>query len=210
LVSDNGRRRPAGAGRAEQTISRREVILRKAAALFAAQGVAATTVRQIADEAGVLSGSLYHHFPSKEVMAQDIVIAYLEDLLDRYRTLDQKDCDPIAGLRLLVLVSIETGIDHPHTVTVYQNEGTLLRLVPRGEHVSAMAQEVHRFWSGIIKAGVDALQLRSDVSTQLFHRLVRDAVWLSPGWYHPTEAYPTTRLADDIISIFLYGFSVPA
>lgn len=193
--------------RADQGISRRDIILTEAAALFAAQGVAATTVRQIADVAGVLSGSLYHHFSSKEVIVQDIVIGYLEDLLGRYRALRERDLDSIERLRLLVLVSLQAATDSPHALEVYQNEGTLLRSVPRNEHVSALAHEVHQFWADVIRAGVDARELRSEVSSRLFHRLIRDAVWLSPRWYRPTEDYPPTRLADDLLAVFLDGFS---
>jgi AcrR family transcriptional regulator len=199
--------RATASSRTDQGISRREIILREAAALFAAQGVAATTVRQIADETGVLSGSLYHHFPSKEVIVQDIVIGYLEDLLGRYQAVRERDLDPIERLRLLVLVSLQVATDSAHAVEIYQNEGTLLRSVPRSEHISALAQEVHQFWADVINAGVDALKLRSDVSSRLFHRLIRDAVWLSPRWYRPTAAYPPAKLADDLLAVFLDGFS---
>ena len=115
--------------------------------------------------------------------------------------------DPVARLRLIVIVSIQTAADHPHAVEIYQNEGTMLRAVPRGEHVAALAQLVHQFWAEVIKAGVQALELRSDVSSKLFHRLIRDAVWLSPRWYRPTEAYPPEMLADDLLAVFLDGFS---
>lgn len=195
------------AARPDQGVSRRDIILREAAALFAAQGVAATTVRQIAEAAGVLSGSLYHHFPSKEVMVQDIVVAYLDDLHGRYQALRELDAEPIARLRQLVLISVQTATDHPHAVEIYQNEGAVLRTVPRNQHVSELAQEVHQFWAEVIRAGVDALELRSDVSARLFHRLIRDAVWLSPRWYRPTDEYPPAKLADDLLAVFLDGFS---
>ena len=52
---------------------RRQAILACAAELFATRGVAATTVRQIADEVGILSGSLYHHFESKEAIVDEII-----------------------------------------------------------------------------------------------------------------------------------------
>ena len=39
--------------------------------MFAERGLRATTVRDIADSAGILSGSLYHHFSSKEEMVDD-------------------------------------------------------------------------------------------------------------------------------------------
>jgi TetR/AcrR family transcriptional regulator, cholesterol catabolism regulator len=200
-------RRTAAGSRNDQGVSRRDIILREAAALFAEQGVAATTVRQIADEAGVLSGSLYHHFSSKEVIVQDIVTGYLDDLLGRYRLLGERDLDPVELLRLLIVVSLQAAVDHPHAVEIYQNEGAMLRSVPRNEYVSAQAHEIHQFWAAVIKAGVDALELRSDVSARLFHRLLRDAVWLSPRWYRPTAAYPPSKLADDLLKVFLDGFS---
>lgn len=197
----------AAAGRPDQGVSRRDIILREAAALFAAQGVAATTVRQIAEAAGVLSGSLYHHFPSKEVMVQDIVLAYLEDLHGRNQALRELDAEPVSRLRRLVLISVQAAADHPHAVEIYQNEGAVLRTVPRNAHVSELAQEVHQFWAEVIRAGVDALELRSDVSARLFHRLIRDAVWLSPRWYRPTQGYPPAKLADDLLAVFLDGFT---
>lgn len=198
----------AGGGtRTEHGTSRREIILRQAAGLFATRGVSATTVRQIADEAGVLSGSLYHHFQSKEVIAQEIVIAYLDDLLSRYVKLRESDLDPVGRLRSLVVISLQTGSDHPHAVEIYQNEKVVLRAVPRHEHISAAAAEIHQFWVEVIGAGVTDGQLRSDVSTRLFHRLLRDAVWLSPRWYRPTQDYPPAKLADDLLTVFLEGFA---
>jgi AcrR family transcriptional regulator len=200
--------RSAGGGtRTDNGASRREIILRQAAGLFATRGVAATTVRQIADEAGVLSGSLYHHFQSKEVIAQEIVIAYLDDLLARYAQLGVSDLGPVGRLRSLVDVSLRVGTDHPHAVEIYQNEKVVLGSVPRHAHISQAAAEIHLFWAEVIAAGVAAGQLRSDVSTRLFHRLLRDAVWLSPRWYRPTDDYPPARLADDLLTVFLNGFS---
>jgi TetR/AcrR family transcriptional regulator, cholesterol catabolism regulator len=188
-------------------ISRRDIIRREAAALFAARGVAATTVRQIADEAGVLSGSLYHYFQSKEAIAEEIVIGYLDDLRERYRALGELDLDPLRRLKSLVAVSLQVAKDYPHAVEIYQNEATLLRSVPRSGYIATAAQEVHQFWAQVIAAGVDAGQLRADVSPRLFHRLLRDAVWLSPRWYRPTPAYPAAKLADDVLTVLLDGFS---
>src|SRR5437762_13182252 len=51
--------------RAKSEQSRRQV-LDAALALFSHQGYRATTVRDIADEAGVSTGNVYHHFPDKE------------------------------------------------------------------------------------------------------------------------------------------------
>ena len=62
---------------------RRELILATAAGMFARKGVRSTTVREIADAVGILSGSLYHYFNSKDEIAQEIVMDFLDAILVR-------------------------------------------------------------------------------------------------------------------------------
>ena len=63
--------------------SRRDELLELAATMFAERGLRATTVRDIADSAGILSGSLYHHFSSKEEMVDELLRGFLDWLFDR-------------------------------------------------------------------------------------------------------------------------------
>jgi AcrR family transcriptional regulator len=50
--------------------------------LFSTQGYRATTLRQIADQAGLSVGNIYHHFPSKHTIYQRLIDRYWERLLD--------------------------------------------------------------------------------------------------------------------------------
>lgn len=50
--------------------------------LFSTQGYRATTLREIADRAGVSVGNIYHHFPSKHEIYQRLIARYWERLLD--------------------------------------------------------------------------------------------------------------------------------
>lgn len=50
--------------------------------LFSKQGFRGSTMRQIADEADLSMGSLYHHFPSKEAIFERLLDEYWERLLD--------------------------------------------------------------------------------------------------------------------------------
>ena len=74
---------PTNAGHAYDDGTRRTEILQTAASLIASSGLR-TSLQEIADAAGILPGSLYHHFESKE--------AILVELLRRYHT----DLDRIA------------------------------------------------------------------------------------------------------------------
>ncbi|AHH18947.1 putative transcriptional regulator, TetR family [Nocardia nova SH22a] len=59
---------------------RRSEILRAAADLFASAGYAGTVVKDVADACGILPGSLYHHFESKEAIAVELLERYHADL----------------------------------------------------------------------------------------------------------------------------------
>jgi AcrR family transcriptional regulator len=59
--------------------SRKAEILDTAAELFSASGLR-TSVHEIADACGILPGSLYHHFESKEAIFVELVARYLADL----------------------------------------------------------------------------------------------------------------------------------
>lgn len=60
--------------------SRRAELLAIAADVFSRAGYKRATLRDVADRAGILTGSLYHHFPSKEAMAVELITAFQEDL----------------------------------------------------------------------------------------------------------------------------------
>src|SRR2546428_10898890 len=81
---------------------RRARLVELAGELFAAKGYANTTVREIADAAGILSGSLYHHFDSKE----SVIEALLRDFLDRidvqYQSILARGGEPVGALRALL------------------------------------------------------------------------------------------------------------
>ena len=72
---------------------RRSEILETAASVLAISGLR-TSMREIADAASVLKGSLYHHFESKDAILVELVRRYYEDL-DRVamRALDRRQ-DP--------------------------------------------------------------------------------------------------------------------
>lgn len=184
---------------------RRERILASAAGLFARKGVSATTVRMIADEVGMLSGSLYHHFDSKEAMVDEIVASYLEDLRIRYKAVLARDTDPRAKLHDLVVASLEVVEAHPHATEIYQNEVNYLTEIERFGYLRSAGKEVQSTWLEVINAGVRDGVFRSDLDPKVLYRLMRDSVWLSVRWFKPTKDYPVGRFAEDCISLFLDG-----
>src|SRR5260370_10710178 len=67
------------AGSVDDSGTRRTEILQTAAALIATSGLR-TSLQEIADAAGILPGSLYHHFESKEAILVELLRRYHQDL----------------------------------------------------------------------------------------------------------------------------------
>lgn len=186
---------------------RRQVILNRAAALFARKGVAATTVRDIAKEAGILSGSLYHHFESKEAMVDEVISSYLEDLRTRYKAVLAGDADPRTRLHDMIVASLEVVEAHPHATEIYQNESNYLSQFERFAYLKNSGKEVQSSWLEVINAGIAQGVFRGDLDPKILYRLMRDAVWLSVRWFKPSRDYPISRLAEDCTSLFLEGLA---
>src|ERR1700726_2703490 len=118
-----------------QANSRRNELLELAATLFAERGLRATTVRDIADAAGILSGSLYHHFDSKESMVDEILREFLDDLFGRYRLIAAKNLGPRLTLEAIVVTSFEAIRQRHDAVAIYQNEAHRLSDQPRFAYI---------------------------------------------------------------------------
>src|SRR5689334_24114385 len=79
--------------------TRRTEILQTAALLIATSGLR-TSLQEIADAAGILPGSLYHHFESKEAILIELIRRYQDDLnrvgLEAQARLDEPDDRPVS------------------------------------------------------------------------------------------------------------------
>ena len=188
-------------------VDRRETILAAAAMLFARKGVSATTVREIADEVGILSGSLYHHFESKEAIVDEVISSYLDDLRTRYKAVLASDADPRARLHDLIVASLEVVEAHPHATEIYQNDVNYLSRLDRFAYLKNAGKEVQAAWLEVINAGIAAGVFRPDLDPKSLYRLMRDSVWLSVRWFKPTAQYPIARLAEDCTSLFIDGLA---
>jgi len=193
-----------------ESADRHDQILVAAAQLFARKGVAATTVREIADEVGILSGSLYHHFDSKEAMVDEILAPYLKDLGDACQRAIARPADPRAKLRDLIAACLCVVEAHPHATEIYQSDVNYLSQFERFGYLSAAAAQVRQAWLDVLNDGVTQGVFRPDLQPRIVYRLMRDSIWPSVRWFRPSQDYPLTRFAEECTSLFLDGLGTPA
>ncbi|MDP9861127.1 MULTISPECIES: TetR/AcrR family transcriptional regulator [Streptosporangium] len=199
-------KRAASSGSASE---RRDHLVKLAAELFARKGFQATTVREIAEEAGILSGSLYHHFDSKETIVDEVLTTFLDDLVGRYRAALEQEGEPRAILSEMVRIGFSTLEPHRAAITVMQNDWNYLRSLPgdRFDYLVKAEDEVERMWVEQIKRGQAVGQFRADVDPKLTYRMIRDTIWVAVRWFRPGGRLNTTGLAEHYITVLFDGLA---
>ncbi len=191
------------------TGTRREQLLAIAAGLFAEKGFKNTTVRDIADAAGILSGSLYHHFDSKESMVDEILSTFQEALFAAYDAVLASDADVRSKIEQCVRLSFEAIDEHHHEVAIFQNDASYLGGFERFGYLAERNAQSREVWMTLLTQGVAAGVLRPDLDVELTYRFIRDTVWVAVTWYRPGGRHTHTEIAEQYLTILLDGISRP-
>ena len=193
---------PAGGGR-------REELLRIAGTLFAERGFRNTTVRDIADTAGILSGSLYHHFDSKESMVDELLDTFQTELFETYDAIVASDRSPLAKIEAVVRTSFDAIDKHHSEVAIFQNDATYLSSFDRFGYLAERNARFRDLWTGLLKEAIVSGELRADLDVDLVYRFLRDTVWVAVTWYRPGGTLAVTEVADQYLAILLQGIATP-
>src|ERR1044071_6551696 len=152
------------------TSTRRDELLAIAGRLFAERGFRNTTVRDIADAAGILSGSLYHHFDSKESMVDELLDSFQRSLWEEYDAIESSDRTPREKLEAVVRVSFD-AIDRNHSeVAIFQTDAAYLAGFERFAYLKERNTRFRNLWTGLLTEGVASGELRSDLNVELVYR----------------------------------------
>ena len=152
-----------GAAASTAGASRREELLRIAADLFATKGFRNTTVRDIADAAGILSGSLYHHFDSKESMVDELMRTFQAELFAAYDDILASPDDARSKLERAVRLSFETIERRGAEVAIFQNEAATLGQLERFGYLAERNRQSRDVWVSLLTEGVETGALRADL-----------------------------------------------
>jgi AcrR family transcriptional regulator len=185
---------------------RRADMVAIAAELFAQKGYRATTVREIADAAGILSGSLYHHFDSKESIGDEILSGFVNDVLTDYHAAVVEAADPRAALEQIVRTTSRTLAQHRAALTMLQNDWNYFAAQPRFAYLGKALREIERIWISQLEAGKQAGLFRADLDPKLTYRLLQDVLWIPAQWRR-TRGYSADEVIDGFLRILFEGIA---
>jgi AcrR family transcriptional regulator len=187
--------------------TRRDELLELAATMFAERGLRATTVRDIADSAGILSGSLYHHFSSKEEMVDELLRGFLDWLFERYQEIVATQPNPLERLKGLFMTSFEAIADRHAQVVIYQDEAKRLSSQERFSYVEERNKEQRKMWLDLLNQGIEEGYFRPDIDVDLVYRFIRDTTWVSVRWYQPGGPLTAEQVGRQYLTIVLGGIT---
>ncbi len=179
--------------------SPRGKLLSAAAHLFREQGYERTTVRDIAALVGIQSGSLFHHFSSKEEILKTVMIEVIRFNTERLRKAVEGAADPKSKLRALIeceLQSIVGDTREAMAVLVYSWEG----LLPASQkEVLALRADYEALWLEVLaQARKEGLV---DVEPFVLRRLLAGAISWSGTWFDPKGPMSIAGLVDTVLGM---------
>lgn len=170
----NGHPRRRGrppAGDADQT---RLAVLDAALACFADQGYGSTSLRTIAERAGLTAGSLYHHFPSKQALYHAAYLYAFEVVYLSYE-------ESVAG-RGSLLAELNATLER--AALVMETRQTMIAFISKSSaelshrELRPLPQPVpwERFRDGMVRRAIERGEL-TEADAKLFHRVFATLLW---------------------------------
>jgi AcrR family transcriptional regulator len=159
---------------------RRRELLTAAVRVFARRGYHSARVGDIAAEAGVAHGLLYHYFPSKEDLLATIFRDTWRALLEALREVEESGQPAAEQLRLVTAIVLRTWRRDPDLVRV------LVREVARGPQLQHEVEEIGHALAAIervVASGQERGELRHDLHPRLAAAILYGALEeILTGW----------------------------
>jgi AcrR family transcriptional regulator len=179
-------------------------IVSAAAKIFRTKGYHAATVRDIADEVGILKGSLYHHFASKEEL---LYLVVKEPIGQMYRTISEiaaADATAAEKLRRAISAHLEAFDRHYPHLFVYLRERESVKRRFR-EMIGFSPKEYERCWQQILREGIENGEFRPDLDIQVTSYGMLGMLNWSYKWYDPQGRLSVREVAEEFTTLALAG-----
>ena len=159
---------------------KRRLLLQAAVRVFARKGYHASRISDIAEEAGVAYGLLYHYFDSKEEVLRNVFRETWRALIDTIKSVEQAGDPPREQLRKVAEILLRSWRRDPDLVRV------LVLEVTRSQHLPGEMDEIVASFAAIqeiVERGQADGSIRSDLDARLASYVFYGAIdELLTGW----------------------------
>ena len=147
------------------------MILDAAVRVFAGKGYHTSRVADIAEEAGIAHGLLYHYFASKEEVLETVFRENWSELLEAFRRVEESDEPPLQQLEGIAKILLRSWRNDPDLVRV------MVREVARSPQLQGQVEEIREGFT-IIQRVIERGQADGSFRAEIDPRL---ASWIFYG-----------------------------
>lgn len=183
------------AARPPRQDNRRRQLLDAAAGLFSERGFHAASMREVARAAGMLPGSIYYHFASKEELLLAVYAEGVRRIAARVDAAVAAETEPWARLRAACVAHLDTllsGGDYAKVV---------IRVLPQdGGAVAPQLVALRDGYEQRFVELVDALDLPADADRRALRLLLIGGLNWAQTWYRP-GGQPPRAIAESFLAM---------
>jgi TetR/AcrR family transcriptional regulator, cholesterol catabolism regulator len=185
--------------RAPRQDNRRQQLLDVAARLFRERGYHVTSMRDIAHEVGMLSGSIYYHFPSKEELLLAVYEEGLRHIAEQVDAAVARQSTPWERLEAGCAAHLEALLELSDYTQV------MIRVLPpEGGKVAERLLELRDRYEARFRKLIGALELPDSADRRYLRLLLMGGLNWSHVWYHP-GGDPPAVIAHRMIDLLRRG-----
>ncbi len=185
-------------------LSRKEQVIRSAAALFKEKGYAASSMRDLAQKLGIEAASLYSHIKSKEEILQTLCFDMAADFRTSLEKVEQQNVSASEKLTLGIIGHVNVMARDLTASAVFMNEHRHLSNPYLRDFLLLRINYINRFKS-IIEEGVQNGEFKKDIDTKLAVMTLFSSLNWMPLWYSPNSAIDPQALGKQLAEMLVNG-----
>ncbi|MBW0178942.1 TetR/AcrR family transcriptional regulator [Sediminibacterium sp.] len=189
----------------DKNISRKDVIVTKAASLFREKGFKAASMRDLAEAVGVEAASLYNHIKSKTELLHELCFSVANRFLQRIDEVEAEKIPAIEKIEKLLRFHINEMIHHYEEVYVSDREWKHLA-DPYLSNFQNQRRIYRKRFAAIIESGIRNNEVKKiDAPTAVL--IILHAISGIESWHRSTQKISASELEENMVTILVGGLT---
>lgn len=185
---------------------RREELVAVACRVFAERGFDGASLQDVADEFGVLKGSLFHYIQSKDELLFEIIEGTYTGAQTAVWAKAEQDGPAVERLRRVIVAYVEYISRHLDAMTVWLHDFRALP-EPQRESIRRLEERDRRQLIELIEQAKREGGVRQDVDPRLASLALLGAMNWVHRWFRPRGGLTAREIGDAFATYFLEGLA---
>ena len=188
-------------------MNRRTEILRRAAELFAEQGVANTSMERIANAVGVKREAIYYYFKSRHDILLEVLLPSSKSLLSGMRNIRRMDINSIDKLRAAIENHLASFDPIYLEMSVALREHHFFADTNKLSLLQDTWNEYSEHWTELVREGQERGEFREGLDAKIVaYGILGMCNWLS-RWFDPSKGISIDEIIETYFTLASKGLS---